>query len=99
MCSKANYKVSADVETIDGSLESYFKKLFDETNIGYSYNAIPIIEPEDVETIQNKICSLNATIEDKIAIKKYYYIKQFKECAKDNELLQIGWDNRYNFFF
>ena len=99
MCDKANYKITADVETIDGSLESYFKKLFDETNLGFSYNSIPIIQPEDVETIQNKICSLCATIEDKITIKKYFYIKKFKESAKDNENLQIGWDNRYDFFF
>jgi hypothetical protein len=73
--------------------------LFDETNLGYSYNSIPIIQPEDVETIQNRICGLCASIEDKITIKKYYYIKKFKESAKDNEYLQIGWDNRYDFFF
>jgi hypothetical protein len=99
MCDKANYKITAGVEAIDGSLESYFKKLFDETNLGYSYNSIPIIQPEDVETIQNRICGLCASIEDKITIKKYYYIKKFKESAKDNEYLQIGWDNRYDFFF
>jgi hypothetical protein len=98
MCSKANYKITAGVEAIDGSLESYFKKLFDDININYNYDSIPKINYNDLKILTENIQNKNATLDDKIALKKFYYINQFVENT-DEEFLKIGWDNRYILFF
>jgi hypothetical protein len=96
-CSLAHYKINYSKELINKELDNYIKSLFDDVNIGYSYSTIKDINSDDIEEYEKRIFSQTSTLDDKIEIKKYYYKRQFKN--KNAEELQIGWDNRYLFFF
>jgi len=98
LSSKAHYTIKIKEKEVKNSLESYFKKLFDEIDINYNYDSIPKINFNDLKILNENIQNKNATLDDKIALKKFYYINQFVENA-DNEFLKIGWDNRYLLFF
>jgi hypothetical protein len=97
LCNKAHYRISSDIDTMNKGLEDYFKKLFDEANLGYSYDTIPTVEEEDIQILEQKIFSQSATLEDKITVKKYFFKKKFNNI--DEHKISIAWDNRYHFFF
>ena len=97
-CNLANYKVKAGETALEGELEAYYKKIFDDTTLGYNYETIPIITTEQCQDLQFKIFEDTATLDDKIAIKKYFYNNQFVNNPS-LECMQIGWDKRYDVFF
>jgi hypothetical protein len=96
-CNLAHYKIDYSKELINKDLDDTIKKLFDDTELGYNYQNIKDINFIELEQLEKKIILMDATIDDKMAIKKYYYKKQF--INKSSEELEIGWDKSYLFFF
>jgi len=108
-CSKAHYKQEVNDKTITTELEKYFKDLVDANiNLGYSFSSIKDIEQYDADIITQRIFSQEATMYEKIRLKKFYFKKQFIESAYDEKLklcemfevnyLQQIWDENYCFF-
>jgi hypothetical protein len=93
----ANYKISASKNDIDEHLTNYINNLFDD-KLSFSFDFIPIITSTDLEILKNKLFISEATIEDKMAIKKYYYLQNFKNNS-DKDILSFGWNNNYITFF
>ena len=98
-CNLAHYKIKYSQEIINKDLDDTIKKLFDDVELGYSYNTIKDINDIELEVLQQKMYAMDATLDDKMAIKKYFYKKQFKKSCYNEEEIAIGWDNKYIFFF
>ena len=96
-CNLAHYKINYSKEALNKELDNYIKSLFDDVDLGYSYNTIKDIDSYELEQLEQKVYNMSSTLDDKITIKKYYYKKQFMN--KTAPELQVGWDNRYLFFF
>lgn len=93
-CQMANYKIKMSNELIDKDIEIMMKKLFEDVNLDYTYNTIQNIDkPSSIDTIQQKIYNMEASMNDKLIIKKYYYQRQFKD--KNHDLVSFGWDKNY----
>jgi len=93
----AHYKMKYSKDIINKDIDATIKSLFDDVELGYTYDTIKEINSSELEQLEQKVYNMDATIDDKITIKKYYYRKQFFD--KTAEEIQIGWDNRYLFFF
>lgn len=97
-CTLANYKIKYSKELINKDIDATIKALFDDVELGYTYDTIKNINSEELERLEQKVYNMDSTLDDKIAIKKYYYKKQFTNNAS-NEDLQLGWNEKYLFFF
>jgi hypothetical protein len=97
LCNMAKYKISSDDDYIDRSLNKYFKKLFEDVNVIYSYDTISDVDHKEIAKLEQKIYDFEATTDDKTIINKYYFKKQFETL--DENILKDAWDNRFNFFF
>jgi len=97
LCHKAHYNIIASPKKVNEELDTYFKTLFEDCNLYYGYSDIPDIDYNKLTVLESKICLQTATTEDKAMIKKYYYKRQF-ENIDENEL-EFGWNERFNFFF
>jgi hypothetical protein len=97
-CNLAGYKIKYSKELINKDIDATIKALFDDVDLGYTYNTIKNINSEELDILEQKVYSMEATLDDKIAIKKYYYKKQFSINAPLTDI-QSGWDERYLFFF
>ena len=98
LASKAHYKICSDDKTISIELTKQMNKLLKNTNnISYNFDSLPNYNYEDVKTVEKKIYALNATLEEKLAITKYYFRLKFIDNV-DEQLLALAWDNRYVFF-
>jgi hypothetical protein len=96
-CNLAHYKIKFSNEFINKELDKTIKDLFDDVELGYSYNTIKVVNNAEKELIQQRIYKMEATMDDKLIIKKYYYQKQFKNISLNE--LSIGWDKNYIKFF
>ena len=96
-CNLAHYKIKFSNEVINKELDKTIKDLFDDVELGYSYESIKVVNNAEKELIQQKIYKMEATLDDKLIIKKYYYQKQFKNIELNE--LSIGWDKHYINFF
>ena len=94
----AHYKISYSKEAINKDLDTYIKKLFEDCELGYSYDTINNITYTELEDLQQKIYNMEATLDEKITVKKHFYRNQFKAGSND-EYLSIGWDKNYIIFF
>jgi hypothetical protein len=93
-CKLAHYKIKITNEEIDKDVEKMMKKLFEDVELDYTYDTIKNIDTHStLELIQQKIYNMEASMYDKITIKKYYYQKQFKD--NKHNLLAFGWDKNY----
>ena len=70
------------------------KLLKDTHNISYNFESLPNYNYEDVKAVGKKLYSLNATLEEKLAITKNYFKLKFIDNV-DEQLLSSAWDNRY----
>ena len=97
LCTKAHYNIISNPVKVNEELDSFFKNLFEDCNMFYGYADIPDINESQLLILQSKLCIQTATTEDKAKIKKYYYKRQFEEIDEDE--LEFGWNERYDFFF
>jgi hypothetical protein len=107
-CNKANYRQEIDTKEINIEIEFEIKQLLAKYYSGYSYNTIEIIDNSQAENIEQLCMAQNATLYDKMCLRKYYFIKQFTDEANkitnensnnDENMLEYIWDDNYIFFF
>jgi hypothetical protein len=111
-CNKANYKQEIDTKEINITLEHEIEMLRKKYNSGYSYHTIENIDNSQAEIIEQLCMAQNATLYDKMCLRKYYFIKQFIDEAKNAKLevkciaggcfdldLEYIWNCDYLFFF
>ena len=99
LANKANYKLNASDTNIDKSLTAHIQKILKDTdNIGYTYNTLPTYNYIEIDEVKHRIFGQCATLEDKLAVSKYYYTNKFiKDTNKD--IIADAWDDKFNFFF
>ena len=97
LCHQAGYKFRVSNDIMRKDLDKYFDKFYSECSLNYSYETIPDITEAESEEINKRIYATNATLEDKISQKKYFYKLQFKNI--DDDILAIGWGKQYIKFF
>lgn len=98
-CSKAHYKMDMSKELLNKKLDADIKKMFEDTDMGYSYNSILDVNDDNIERYENKIYTSTSTLEDRMIIKKYYYKRSFAYESRNNIEMEEGWNNKYLFFF
>ena len=97
-CCYAHYKLELDdVHMLDKMLTKQINDLFDEQEVGYTYDTIQDINASQSEDIQTLVCAQEATMYNKFQLKKYYFKLRFKDKT-DTELNEI-WNNNFEFFF
>jgi len=97
-CYHAHYKQNNDtVDGIDTMLAKQIKDLFDNMQLGFTYETIKDINNKDADEIQQAVCGQEATMYQKFQLRKFYFKSKFIDNT-DEELSSI-WDNGYDFFF
>jgi hypothetical protein len=97
-CKLAGYTFSSDPILIDKELNKYFKKVFDESHLDYSYDKIKTITEEEYSDYERRIFNREASLQDKVIVRKYWYQRKFKPNSS-SDLLGEGWEKRYTLFF
>jgi hypothetical protein len=77
-CKLAGYTFSADKVIVNAELDKYFKKVFDESHLDYSYDTIKTITDDEYLDFENRIFRREASLEDKVIVRKYWYQRKFK---------------------
>ena len=96
-CKMANYKMSASKNAIIKNVDKILED-FVEQDFGYQFEDIPLIKYTELEELKSKMILQNATVIDKLAIKKYYYVHSFVNGTDINSIGE-SWNNKYFFFF
>ena len=94
-CAKANYKQTTAKVVIEKALANEINNLFSiETGVGYSYGDIETIDFSVAEVLEQKCMSQNATMYEKLMLKRYYFDKQFVASSELDviETLETIWD-------
>ena len=97
-CKLAGYTFSSDPILIDKELNKYFKKVFDESHLDYSYDTIKTITEEEYSDYERRIFNREASLQDKVIVRKYWYQRKFKPNSS-SDLLAEAWEKRYTLFF
>jgi len=92
-CNLAHYKIDYSKEALNKELDQYIEKLINDTDLSYSYSTIKDINNEELEKLTQKIYQQEATLDDKLAIKKYYFKNQF--INKEKEEIAIAFNEKY----
>jgi len=95
-CDKAHYKRNNITQLIDKKITEEIQDLFEMYNMTYSYATIDDISYEEAEILEKKILSMEATLMDKMKLKKYFFKLKFKN-TEDKELEYL-YDNKFFFF-
>ena len=90
----ANYiLIDADETKLNGILKNDFVK-FDDDAI-YKFSSIgTILNDSELKEAEKEFYSINSTLKTKLLIKKYHYMKSFKQGTAPEVLGEI-WDNNY----
>jgi hypothetical protein len=96
-CVKANYKQETEFLVTNKKLNEEIRVLFEECSIAHSYDSIEDIDYQQVEFITMQMFGNMATMQDKFALKKFYFQQNFKE-DNDKSLAEI-WNANHFFFF
>jgi hypothetical protein len=97
-CKKANYKLHVSDDILNKEISAYFINLYNINKSVYTFNTILDISGKDIINIQDKINLCESTLDDKIRLLKYYYIKMFIP-TEDKTLLAQGFDDKFIYFF
>lgn len=94
---KANYKQVIDKEVIDATLQKQIKELLN-AECGFKYENIEDIHQSWSEIIQQRMFNQEATMTDKMELKKYFFKLDFSKETPEEDLARI-WDGNLLFFF
>jgi hypothetical protein len=104
-CVKAHYKQVTDKNLISSKIESEIRDLLKNQQAGYSYAEIEDIERGWASHLEEKCFAQEATMLDKIQLRKYFYQQDFTAEGRielwdtENPTIQYAWDENYAFFF
>ena len=96
-CTKAGYKMKKKDMRINKEICAEMDKLFNNVDVGFSYETIDDVDCGLIEILENKTMSQTATMYEKLCIQKYYFKRQYSDTA-DNETLSIAWNEKFIFF-
>lgn len=96
-CTKAGYLMKKKDMRINKEICAEMDKLFNDVDVGFSYETIEDVDCGLIELLENKTMSQTATMYEKLCIQKYYFKRQFSDNA-DNETLSIAWNEKFIFF-
>ena len=97
-CYHAHYKQETENSNgIDVMLTKQIKDLFDNLQLGFTYNTIKDIDNKYADEIQQAICGQEATMYQKFQLRKFYFKSKFNDSTDDK--LSVIWDEGYDFFF
>jgi hypothetical protein len=95
-CQKAGYGISKSESKIANTLKTEMDQLFRGGEEEYPYDKVPDINGDDeVQEYQARMYSQTATLEDKLALQKYFFRIQFVPGTDLTE----AWSGRYFSFF
>jgi hypothetical protein len=97
-CKKANYKLHVSNDKLNKEISAYFINLYKTNNSAYTFNTILDISGDDLFVIRDRINICESTLDDKIRLLKYYYVKMFNP-TDDKTLLAQGFDDKFIYFF
>jgi hypothetical protein len=105
-CVKAHYKQITDKNTICDKIQNEIKQLLEKQNAGYSFDSIEDICCGYAEIIQQHCFAQEATMYQKIQLRKFFYIKDFTNDGyaiphwhTSETIIENGWNENYAFFF
>lgn len=109
-CKMAGYRIKINSVLSKNEINDDVAELIEGKRLSYSYDTIDKISYTEAETIQDKLNEHIATAEDKVKLRKYFFMKMFifkepTEKQKDgteqtnDELMAEAWDKKFNFFF
>jgi len=97
-CKKAGYKVILNKYECEAAND--IDDLLKEESLTYTFDTIDNITSSQADEIQTNIINHIATGNEKIKLRKYFFIKKFN-VVNENDMYNISkaWDKRFNFFF
>ncbi len=105
-CVKAHYKQITDKKQICDKIQTTIKTLLEKYDAGYSFDSIENIDYGYAEGIQQRCFAQEATMYEKLMLRKYYFLKDFTQegqmlrCDVDDALyIEKCWNDNYFFFF
>ena len=104
-CVKAHYKQKTDIKVINEAVKQEITDLLEKQNFGYNFKSIPTVDFSEVEFIQQQCFAQEATMLEKLALQKYYFINSFVDGSMDcedehgNNIMEMAWNEQYLFFF
>jgi len=104
-CVKAHYKQKVDDSEISKKIQKEINDLLEKQQLGMTYSSIDKIEKIEAERLQQLCLTQEASMIDKMTLQKYFYDKNFTDEGKTiyNDtglnLVEVGWDSNYLFFF
>jgi len=78
-CKMAGYKLEINNEIFNDSIDEDIAALLSDNAISINYDNIITIDNYEANKLQNKIIKHQATTEDKLKLKKYFFDKKFIE--------------------
>ena len=96
-CIKAHYNQEVEKLQIDAAITNEIKKTLSDQQIGFKYSKIQDLDISEADFIEQKCLGQDATLYDKLCLKKYYYQKKFLD--RNAEELDEIWENDLLFFF
>lgn len=95
-CKLAHYKMDYSKEALNKELDKYIQTLIDENGLSYSYSMIQDITPLELERLTQKIYQQEASLDEKLAIKKYYFTNQFIDPTRKE--IALAFDEKFTNF-
>lgn len=92
-CNLAHYTIDYSKEALNKELDKYIQSLIEESDLSYSYSTIKDINAIELDKLTQKIYQQEATLDDKLAIKKYYFKYQFIDQTKEE--IEIAFNEKY----
>lgn len=97
-CQKSGYRMDKSKFLINKQLTNELKSIFEDTNCHIDFMDIPLINENDEDRLKQLIMSHQASLFDKITLKKHYIMKEFNSNVLEEEI-GVLYENDQIFFF
>lgn len=97
-CQKSGYKMNKSNFLVNKELTNELKIIFEDTNCHIDFMDIPLINENEEDRLKQVIMSHQASLFDKITLKKHYIMKEFNSNVLEEEV-GVLYENEQFFFF
>lgn len=94
-CKMAGYKLEINSEMFNDDINTDINELLNNNTISINYDNIDSIDNYKANKLQYKIIQHQATTEDKLKLKKYFFNKLFIENDNNDNIINIMFDDNY----
>lgn len=85
-CQKSGYKMDKSKLLVNKELVKEVKEIFEDTNCRIDFMDIPNVHEDESERLKQLIMSHQATLFDKITLRKYYIMNKFNSSILEEEV-------------